>query len=87
MTEQPISWMTLSSGTPIMAADGTQVGRVQDVVADREKDIFSGVTFSEGIRGGIRFVPAALIDQITSEGVTLTATAPEAEEKIEPYEG
>ena len=70
-----------------MASDGQEIGRVQDVVADREKDIFSGVTFSEGIRGGIRFVPAALIEQITSEGVTLSAPAAEAEQKIEPYEG
>ena len=87
MAEQPISWMALTSGTPIVASDGAELGRVQDVVADREKDIFSGVTFSEGLRGGIRFVPAALIDLITDSSLTLTVTEEEAGQKIEPYEG
>ena len=86
MTEQQISWMALSSGTLILTSDGAELGRVQDVVADQQKDIFSGVTFSEGIRGGIRFVPAALIVEITDGSVKLNVTEAEAGQKIEPYD-
>ena len=32
-------------------------GRVHEVVADRRKDIFSGLTFSDGVLSGERFVP------------------------------
>ena len=87
MADEPISWMTLSSGTPIVSSDGEELGRVQDVVADRQKDIFSGVTFRDGVLGGDQFVPAELVETITADRVTLSASADEAKGKIEPYEG
>ena len=86
MAEEQIAWMALSSGTPIVTADGTELGRVHEVIADRQKDIFSGVTFRDGVLGKDQFVPAALVDRLTSEQVLLTASAAEAKEKIEPYE-
>ena len=87
MTGQPIAWMALESGTPIITTDGTELGRVNEVIADRQKDIFSGITFRDGVLSGERFVPAATIDSITTEEVRLTVSSDEAEQKIEPYEG
>ena len=87
MTGQPIAWMALESGTAIVTSDGTELGRVHEVVADRQKDIFSGLTFRDGLLSGERFVPAATIDTITTEEVRLTVSSDEAEGKIEPYEG
>ena len=78
--------MTLDAGTRIAASDGTEVGRVHEVIADRQKDIFSGITFRDGMLGGERFVPAALIDRITADEVLLSVASNEAAEKIEPYE-
>ena len=86
MADQPISWMTLDAGIRIAASDGVEVGRVHEVIADRQKDIFSGITFRDGVLGGVRFVPAALIDRITEDEVVLTVAGADAEEKIEPYE-
>ena len=83
--DQQISWMTLDKGVRITTSDGAELGKVGDVVADRQKDIFSGITFSGGILSEDRFVPADLIDRMTAEEVTLTVTAAEAEEKIQPY--
>ena len=87
MTGQPIAWMALDTGTPIVTSDGTELGRVHEVVADRQKDIFSGLTFRDGVLSGERFVPAATIDTITTEEVRLTVSSAEADQKIEPYEG
>ena len=87
MADEPISWMTLASGTPIVTSDGEELGKVQEVIADRQKDIFSGVTFRDGVLGGDQFVPAALVETIAADRVTLTASAAEAKGKIEPYEG
>ena len=87
MADQQISWMTLEKGVRITTSDGSELGRVGEVVADRQKDIFSGVTFREGMLGEERFIPADLIDQMTAEEVTLTVSADEAQEKIEPYSG
>ena len=87
MSDQPISWMTLASGTRIATSDGTEVGRVHEVIADRQKDIFSGITFRDGLLSGDRFVPAELIGLITADEVQLTVGTDEAQEKIQPYEG
>ena len=87
MTGQPIAWTALDTGTPIVTSDGTELGRVHEVVADRQKDIFSGLTFRDGVLSGERFVPAATIDAITTEEVRLTVSSAEADQKIEPYEG
>lgn len=87
MTGQPIAWMALDTGTPIVTSDGDELGRVHEVIADRQKDIFSGLTFRDGVLSGERFVPAATIDTITTEEVRLIVSSQEAEQKIEPYEG
>ena len=87
MADEQISWMTLDKGVSIVTSDGTELGKVDEVVADRQKDIFSGLTFSGGIFSDDRFVPADLIDQMTTEQVTLTISAAEAEEKIQAYSG
>ena len=86
MAEKAISWVTLGSGTPIVTSDGNELGRVNEVIADRQKDIFSGVTFSDGVLSGDLFVPADLIEAITTEHVRLSATAAEAKDRLEPYE-
>lgn len=79
--------MALESGTPIVTTDGTELGRVHEVIADQQKDIFSGITFRDGVLSGERFVPAATIDSITTEEVRLTVSSDDAEKKIEAYEG
>ena len=79
--------MALESGTPIVTTDGNELGRVHEVIADLQKDIFSGITFRDGVLSGERFVPAASIDTITTDEVRLTVSSDEAEQKIEPYEG
>ena len=86
MTADPISYMALPKGVRIVASDGEEIGRVSEIVADDEKDIFSGITFRDGVLGKERFIPADLIGQMTSEQVTLGVTSAVAQEKIEPYE-
>ncbi len=87
MSEEPISWMTLGSGARIATADGTELGRVHEVIADRQKDIFSGITFRDGLLGGDRFIPADIIGDMSADEVRLTVGTNDAEEKIQPYEG
>jgi uncharacterized protein YrrD len=87
MTEdKPISWLALETGTPIVSSDGEQIGKVSDVVADRQKDIFSGITFKPGLLDTPVFVPADNIGDLTDNEVTLTISAADAE-GLEPYSG
>ena len=80
MTEEtPIAWLALEEGTPILASDGAEIGRVTTVVADEQKDIFSGVTFRPGLLDGQKFVPADSIDRLTASAVHLRISEAEAD--------
>jgi uncharacterized protein YrrD len=83
---KPISWLALEKGTPVVAAGGEEVGKVREVIADEQKDIFSGVTLDTGLLSEPRFVPAEVIEEMTDDVVKLVITAERAE-KLEAYEG
>ena len=83
--ERSIAWLALQPGTAILGSDGEQVGKVGEVIADREKDIFSGVTFKPGLMDSAFFIPADRIADLTDSAVTLTVPAAEAA-GFEPYE-
>jgi uncharacterized protein YrrD len=82
--DRQIAWLALEEGTPILASDGSEIGRVATVVADEQKDIFSGVTFRPGLLDGQRFVPADAIDRMTEDAVHLKISGSEAE-SLEAY--
>ncbi len=82
--QTPIAWTALSTGTPVVSADGVELGRVTEVVADEQKDIFSGVAFRVGLLEGPRFAPADVIDRITTEAVVLSLPAERAQAELEP---
>ena len=83
MADAPVSWMTLEKGTRVVASDGAELGTVTDVVADAQKDIFSGLSISSGLFSGNRFVPARYVDEITTDSVKLTIAAADAD-RLEP---
>ena len=85
MTEQQISWMALEEGTPVHSDDGEEVGKVTTVVADRTKDIFSGIAFKDGLLGSNHFVPAADVKEITAASVQLSLSAAAAKD-LDPYD-
>ena len=77
--------MALEEGTPVHSNDGEDLGKVTTIVADRAKDIFSGVAFKEGLLGAEHFAPAADIEEITGESVRLSLSGDEAR-SLEEYE-
>jgi uncharacterized protein YrrD len=83
---KPMSWMTLEEGTEVLAADGAAIGKVTTVVADREKDIFSGIEYRHGLLGKSVFVPAEHVENITTDKVTLSLSEAETE-RLGPREG
>ena len=78
----PISYMALQKGTPVHASDGSELGTVSEVIADEQKDIFSGIEITSGLLSGNRFVPADLVGTITDEAVELTIGPDEADSKL-----
>jgi uncharacterized protein YrrD len=84
--EQPIAWLALDKGTPVYTSDGEEIGKVSTVVADVQKDIFSGIAFKHGFLGSEHFVPADAIGQLTDQGVHLNLSADQAQE-LEHHQG
>ena len=84
-SETPIAWTALETGTSVLANDGSEIGKVSTVVADENKDIFSGIAFRHGFFGSEHFVPADRIESITPDEVRVAMSADEAG-KLERYE-
>ena len=77
MTDEPgtpASYLTLETGTPVLARDGTEVGRVAHVLADADADIFDGIVIDVP-GGGHRFVDAPEVAGIDASAVTLALDA------------
>jgi uncharacterized protein YrrD len=81
----PVSYLALEEGTPVLSADGVQLGDVAHVLADEEEDIFDGIVISRGL-GRHTFADAEQVAEIHERGVVLTLTAAEAETLPEPSE-
>lgn len=65
-----IHYAAVSRGTPVYAADGTQVGTVDQVVDNYREHILDGFVIDTG--SGLRFVDAPEVIRTAERGVTLT---------------
>ena len=83
----PASYLVLAEGTPVLSADGRQLGKVEHVLADADADVFDGVVVDTRTGpGGHRFADASLVDEIYERGVVLAVTSEAAEQLPEPTE-
>jgi len=81
----PGSYMTLAEGVPVYSSDGQELGHVEHVLAEPDKDMFDGIVFrASPARGGHRFVDAPEVDSIHERGVVLTLDAVSADRLHEP---
>jgi hypothetical protein len=76
-----ISYKVLRRGTPVMSADGVQLGTVRRVQEAKRENIFDGIVIQTA--NGLRFVDAPEVTRIAERAVTLTFPAVEAERHLE----
>jgi hypothetical protein len=81
----PVSWFVIERGWTVLAAEGEEVGTVDEVVGDSGVDIFDGLTFKTGPVSAARYVPAEQVSEIVDGRVTLKLPA-EAAKQLAPYE-
>ena len=62
-----ISYLTLTGGTPVLAADGQELGTVEHVLSDPSLDLFDGIVVKTTL--GRRFVEADSVKAITEDAV------------------
>jgi hypothetical protein len=80
----PVSWLLIETGWAVLAADGSEVGQVDEVVGDSSLDIFDGLAIATTALGKPRYVPAEQVGEITERTVRLKLT-PEQVEQLAEY--
>jgi hypothetical protein len=82
---EPASYLTLADGTAVLTSDGTEIGRIEHVLADADADVFDGIIIDTSAGpGGHRFADASQVSEIYDGGVVLTLDDAAAAELPEP---
>jgi hypothetical protein len=80
VSSYPVSWLLVEHGWKVVAADGTALGSVEEVVGDSGKDIFNGVSVSPGLLRRPKYVPAEKVAELTEGQIRLTLSKKEFDE-------
>jgi len=70
----PVSWLLIRPGWKVLAAEGAEVGEVDEVAGDDSADIFDGLAIATSPLGKPRYVPAEQVSEITEGAVRLSLT-------------
>lgn len=68
-----------------MDSAGESVGKIDEVLGDKNRDIFDGLAVLTGLVGKPKYVPAERVGEIQEDRVQLEMSADEVE-RLEPYE-
>ena len=72
-----VHYTAVTRGTPVLASDGSEIGKVDEVLDNYREHIFDGIVIE--IPGGdLRFVDAPEVARTAERAVILTITATEA---------
>src|SRR3989440_11544993 len=80
----PVSWLVIEAGWKVLAANGREVGQVDEVVGDSNADIFDGLAIATSALGKPRYVPSEQVAEIV-EGTVRLKLSPEQVEALDEY--
>ena len=81
----PISYLTLESGTEVVSSDGERVGVVEHVLGDEGTGIFDGIVIDVRLGpGGLHFVDAPEVAELREGTVVLAVPTTELERLPKP---
>jgi hypothetical protein len=63
----PVSWLLIEPGWDVVDASGKRIGKVDEVLGEREADIWDGLTVDG------KYVPAEQVGTIVEGRITLTS--------------
>ena len=73
----PVSWFMIEPGWRVVASDGHDVGKVEEVAGDSTHDIWDGLAVASGLFAKPRYVPAEKVTGIVEGEVQLALTKDE----------
>lgn len=72
----PVAWLMIEEGWPVLGRDGVELGRVKEVLGDENADIFDGLLVSPGVLRKDGYVPAERVAAIYEGRVELDLDRP-----------
>jgi len=85
--DDPVSWLMIRPGWKVVAADGVEVGEVDEIAGDDTQDVFDGLAVATSAFGKPRYVLSEQVGLITQGVVHLTIDRTQVEqigEYLEP---
>lgn len=73
----PVAWKAVEKGWAVYDRDGEQVGTVEEIAGDESADIFDGFGIKTGTFGGVKYVPAEIVESIAVGEIRLTIAGTE----------
>ena len=67
----PVSWLVVEPGWRVVDRDGKELGKVDEVLGDRELDIFDGLNVKRGLLAGVEYYPADAVREIREGEISL----------------
>ena len=81
----PVAWLIIEPGWEVVASDGEKVGVVDELLGDKNADIFDGLAVDPGLLKTAKYVAAERVGQIVEGSLTLDLTKAEFDE-LDDYE-
>jgi len=82
--ETVVAWRAMPYRAPVVAADGSEIGTAESLLADDKEDIFHGIVVKSGLGGKSLEIPAARITKITEKHVVTDLTEADVA-ALQPY--
>ena len=82
--EPQVAWIAIEEGAVVVAADGSELGKVKEVAGDEEHDIFDGLVVSHSRLGADHYVASERVKAIWPDKVA-TDLSPEEAQKLPEY--
>lgn len=60
----PVSWLLIDPGWRVLDGNGGEIGAVEQVLGDKEADIFDGLAVTRGMLDSAVYVPAEQVGTI-----------------------
>lgn len=79
-----VAWIAIDEDAVVVAADGSEIGKVKEVAGDEEHDIFDGLVVKHSLFGGDGYIAAERVKGIWPDRIQ-TDLSPEEAQSLPPY--
>jgi hypothetical protein len=81
----PVSWFVIENGWTVVDRDGDEIGKVESVLGDEERDIFDGLAVATKLIGRPRYIPSERVAAIV-DGRVQVDLSPDDVAHLAPHE-